>query len=233
MQSKLKNRSKNGFNYLIVFQDLFTKYIELVPLRSANGNTVKKAFIELIMTRWGVPRVLLTDNGTEFVNKVTQDLAEEFGFHHSTIPPYYAQANPVERVNRVLKSMIISFLGQDHREWDLHVYEFRFAYNTASHSSSKLSPTFLNFGRDPLLPNSWKLELERDLPIEKQSETDWESRMGRVQAIRDWVVDNLEKAHKYQEKYFNAKHREVTFKLGDLVMQRHRVLSNKEKNIAA
>ena len=113
------------------------------------------------------------------------------------------------------------------------MYEFRFAYNTASHSSSKLSPTFLNFGRDPLLPNSWKLELERDLPIEKQSETDWESRMGRVQAIRDWVVDNLEKAHKYQEKYFNAKHREVTFKLGDLVMQRHRVLSNKEKNIAA
>ena len=226
-------RSKNGFNYLIVFQDLFTKYIELVPLRSANGNTVKKAFIELIMTRWGVPRVLLTDNGTEFVNKVTEDLAEEFGFHHSTIPPYYAQANPVERVNRVLKSMIISFLGQDHRDWDLYVYEFRFAYNTASHSSSKLSPTFLNFGRDPLLPNSWKLELERDLPIEKQSETDWESRMGRVQAIRDWVVDNLEKAHKYQEKYFNAKHREVTFKLGDLVMQRHRVLSNKEKNIAA
>ena len=48
--------------------------------------------------------------------------------------------------------------------------------------------------------------------------------MGRVKDIRGWVVDNLEKAHEYQEKYFTAKEREVTHRLGDLVMQKQEVL---------
>ena len=46
--------SKNGFSYLINFRDLSTKWIELVPLRSAKANTVKNSFIELIMTRWAL-----------------------------------------------------------------------------------------------------------------------------------------------------------------------------------
>ena len=96
-----------------------------------------------------------------------------------------------------------------------------------------MSPAFLNFGRNPLVANSLKLELERDWPIENQPEVDWESRLGRIRAIRGWVSDNLEKAHTYQEKYFNEKHREVTYKVGDLVMQKQRILSNKEKNIAS
>ena len=79
-------RSKDGFSYLIVFQDLFTKWIELTPLRSANGSTVKKSFDELVLTRWGVHRVLLTDNGTEFINNHMKNIAEEYGFYHTSIP---------------------------------------------------------------------------------------------------------------------------------------------------
>jgi len=67
--------------------------------------------------------------------------------------PYHPQANPVKRVNRVLKTMIVSFIGEDHREWDVHLADFRFAYNTAFHSSPGTSSAFLNLSRELLPPN--------------------------------------------------------------------------------
>ena len=46
-------RSKNGAVYALVLQDLFTKWVEIVPLRKATGKTVKKAFHDTIMCRYG------------------------------------------------------------------------------------------------------------------------------------------------------------------------------------
>jgi len=74
--------------------------------------------------------------------------AEEHNITHTTVPPYYPQANPVERVNQILKTMMISFIEQDHREWDKYLSEFRFAYNTTFHSSLGTSPAFLNLERE-------------------------------------------------------------------------------------
>ncbi|XP_033217042.1 uncharacterized protein LOC117172875 [Belonocnema kinseyi] len=59
----------------------------------------------------------------------------QLGIRHSTTPPYHAQANPVERVNRVVKTMMTSFVESDHRDWDKYIPDFRFAYNTTVHST--------------------------------------------------------------------------------------------------
>ena len=108
-------RSKAGFQYVLVIEDLFTKWIECVPLRSATGQRIKDSFKELVINRWGVTQVLLTDNGTEFVNNILRWLSQEYNIPQSTTPPYHPQANPVERVNRVLKTMIILYIDKDHK----------------------------------------------------------------------------------------------------------------------
>ena len=131
----LKPPSKSGNKYFIVFENLFSRYVELKPLRKADAKSVLKAFNELIINHWGCPRGLLTDNGTEFANKMVTDRLKEYGIVQSTIPPYHAQANLVERVNRNLRAMINSFLKEDHRDWDLHLVELGFALNTDVHSS--------------------------------------------------------------------------------------------------
>ena len=62
--------SKEGKNqYILVFVDLFTKWVEIIPIKKANGRTIKSEFHKRIVSRWGTPRILNTDNGTEFVNK--------------------------------------------------------------------------------------------------------------------------------------------------------------------
>ena len=105
-----QTRSKNGAVYALILQDLFTKWVEIVPLRKATGKTVKKAYQDTILYRYGALKVLITDNGTEFVNKILVQVAEEYKILHTTVPPCQAEANPVERANRTLKQIIIAYL---------------------------------------------------------------------------------------------------------------------------
>ena len=61
-------RSKTQNRYLLVFQDLFTRRIEVKPLRKADRKSVSRAIEELILFRWETPMYLLSDNGKEFDN---------------------------------------------------------------------------------------------------------------------------------------------------------------------
>uniref|UniRef100_A0ABD2WA60 RNA-directed DNA polymerase n=1 Tax=Trichogramma kaykai TaxID=54128 RepID=A0ABD2WA60_9HYME len=153
-------RSKFQNKYLLVFQDIFTRWIEVYPLRAATGANVLKAFEQLILFRWETPDFLLTDNGKEFDNKLLNDGLQEYGVKHVYTPPYWPQANPVERSNRTLKTMIASYVGADHQNWDKHLHEFRHAVNTAVQSTLKVSPAFLNMGRQPRLVKSLRKEVE-------------------------------------------------------------------------
>uniref|UniRef100_A0ABD2WBC8 Integrase catalytic domain-containing protein n=1 Tax=Trichogramma kaykai TaxID=54128 RepID=A0ABD2WBC8_9HYME len=159
-----KPASKGGVRYVLVFVDLFTKYVELIGLRKANGKAVVKAMDELTINRWGCPRYLLTDNGTEFVNKDVGQYLASLGVEQTTIPPYIARCNPTERVNRNLRSMIASYIKEDQSDWDLHLQELKFALNTAHHDSIGTTPSFLNFGRHPL--PALQLRKETESPIE-------------------------------------------------------------------
>jgi len=59
-------RSKHWIQVLLVMIDRFSKWTQLVPLRSATAESLKKAFRERIIARYGVPKVVITDNGVQF-----------------------------------------------------------------------------------------------------------------------------------------------------------------------
>lgn len=82
--------------------------------------------------------MLYSDSGTKFNNRTVNELAVEFGIHRFFISLYYPQANPVETTNRVIKTMIRSFIDQDNRYWYLHLNEFRFALRTLTKGETKL-----------------------------------------------------------------------------------------------
>ena len=218
--------SREAFSYVLVFQDMFTKWIEIVSLRKANGRSVQKAFQDVVVFRWGTPEILFTDNGTELVNNLIAKAAAELGIRHTTTPPYHAQANPVERMNRVIKTMIASFVDNDNRSWDKQLPDFRFAYNTAVHSLTHVSPAFLNFGREPRLAKSLKVKEEDTPSITPLAAEDWEDRVKRILALRDLVTHNLDISSDRQAKYYNQKRRDVRFNIKDVVWRKLHVLSS-------
>ena len=59
------------------------------------------------------------------------------------------------------------------------------------------------------------------------------TRSSRIPALYDLVRRQLDKATATQAKYYNRKHREVYYQVGDLVRQRNHVLSSAEDRFAA
>ena len=112
----------------------------------------------------------------------------------STIPPYHAQANPEEGVNRNLRVMINSFIKEDHRDYDLDLLELGFALNTAVHSSLDVSPSFMNFSRNPVASIFLRTHLESPQPILFPDLEKWKTRSSRLPALHDLVRSHLDKA---------------------------------------
>ena len=79
-------QSKGQYKYVVVFQDLFTRWVELRPLRRATGKNVAAALEELVCCRWGTPDYFLTDNGKEFDNKDLARTLEAYGVTRVTTP---------------------------------------------------------------------------------------------------------------------------------------------------
>lgn len=143
-------KSRRGHSYVLVVQDLYTRFSEFYPLRRSTGSTILACLKKLFSSR-GYPMYLVTDNGTEFANSQLRDYLQEVGVRFSTIAVFHPQANPVERINRTLKPMIRAYIAKDQNFWDEHLGEFQLAYNSAHHSSLKMSPYFLVHGQAPKL----------------------------------------------------------------------------------
>lgn len=227
--------SRHGFKYLLVMQDLFTKWVELCPMRKNNGKTIARAIEDLVLFRWDTPEFVLTDNGKEFDNKTINDMIKEYGMRHINVLPYHAQANPTERVNRTLKPIIAMFVDSNHKTWDERLPEFRFALNTAIAKATKVSPAFLNFGRHPKLAKSLRRKLE-DVENPEVVVLDtklWNDRLKRLHELQDLVIRHVEESQNIQKLEYDKRHKDVTFGEGDEVMRRTQVLSSAEKSFCA
>jgi len=72
-----------------------------------------------------MPKILLTYNDIKFVNKVMKECTEQNrSITHTTVPSYHPQANPVERINRVLKNDTCR--GGHHRDYHHLIFDRTF-----------------------------------------------------------------------------------------------------------
>ncbi|GFX74318.1 integrase catalytic domain-containing protein [Trichonephila clavipes] len=67
------------------------------------------ALIEEVLLRYGIPRRRISDNGTQFVSAVMQQICYLLNTHQSIIPAYHPHSNTVERKNRNLKPHGLQF----------------------------------------------------------------------------------------------------------------------------
>ena len=135
-----------------MFQNLFTRWVEAIPVAKANAETIVKKFKDHVVLRFTTPEVFLSDNGTEFKNKLVDDYLAEIGTRHMSTPPYHAQANPVERASRKIKQMLAAFVQGAHNHWDKHLPELVNALNRSVSSTTGMSSAMLNYGRQQVPP---------------------------------------------------------------------------------
>ena len=79
--------------FLVVGIDYFTKWVEAKPLAKIRQQNVKNFVWKSILCRFGVPRVLISDNGRQFDNTFFRDFCEQLGINNHYSSPSHLQAN--------------------------------------------------------------------------------------------------------------------------------------------
>ncbi len=106
-------RSARGHRFALVLVEYATRYPEAVPLRSISAKSVAEALFRLI-SRVGIPKEILTDQGTAFMSRTIKELYELLGIKSVRTSVYHPQTDGlVERFNRTLKTMVRKFVKED------------------------------------------------------------------------------------------------------------------------
>ena len=100
----------------------FTKWPEVRVIANMKAETVAKFIFEEIICHHGVPKEILSDRGTPFVNKVVDSLCKKFQTKHGLTSSYRSQTNGiVERFNQTLRKCIAKLVHSENKEWDQYV----------------------------------------------------------------------------------------------------------------
>ena len=144
--------TENGFQYLFVCVDSFSRFSVLAPLKDKSAPSVARALIDHVICPFGSPRVLLSDNGTEFNNEILKAICDSFLIKKCNITPHSPSSNgKVERCNKRILD-ILRYIMDAKYSWDEWLPQVACSLNTALHSTINESPHFVLFGTDKRLP---------------------------------------------------------------------------------
>ena len=105
---------------------------------------------------FGVPRVILSDQGKEFCNDLAKAVWSSLGITHTVTSPYHPQTNAQAEVfNKTMAHYLCTAISESQKstlDWELYLGPLMFSYNTAVHKSTLQTPFYTLFGYDPRVP---------------------------------------------------------------------------------
>ena len=145
--------TSNGNRYLIVFQDLFTKWPMVYPASDQKAERIARLLVEEIVPFFGVPEALLPDRGTNLLSYLMKDLCKILGITKLNTTASHPQCDgAVEKFNRTLKTMLRKHVMKFGVQWDQYLHGVLWAYHNTPHSSTGEKPSYLLFGFDCYFP---------------------------------------------------------------------------------
>ncbi|KAL0802324.1 hypothetical protein Bca101_057500 [Brassica carinata] len=145
--------SSYGNRYILVAVDYVSKWVEAIATTTNDASVVVKLFKSIIFPRFGIPRVVISDGGTHFINKVFENLLRKNGVHHRVSTPYHPQTSgQVEVSNRQIKEILEKPVGITRRDWSRKLDNALWAYRTAFKTPLGTTPFHLLYGKACHLP---------------------------------------------------------------------------------
>ena len=96
----------------------------------------------------GPPAIILSDQGTEFNNRLVNSLIKATGVDHRVTSAYHPQTNgKVERFNALIPDTLRKFTAEDHMAWPIWIPFVLIAFRSKVHNTTKYTPFELMFGR--------------------------------------------------------------------------------------
>lgn len=130
----------HGFRYILTVIDHYSKYAWAYPLKNKSAKTVSNNMEALLSVY--KPKILQSDNGTEFKNEYFDALSKQYSFQQLFSSAYHPQSQGlVERFNQTLKGLIHKYMTNAHTQvWAAVLPKLLENYNNSIHSTTGFKP---------------------------------------------------------------------------------------------
>ena len=138
--------------YLLVCTDYVTKWVEVEPLANIRDVDVERFIWKNIVTRFGVPNVLISDNGLQFDSKTFRKYCSDLGVKNRYSTPAYLQGNgQAEAVNKVIMNGLEKRLDDAKGRWVEELPHVLWTYRTPRKSTGE-TPFSMTYGAEAVIP---------------------------------------------------------------------------------
>lgn len=212
----LNKTSPRGNNYILVLVDICTRFVILRALKDKAALTVARCLWEIVCD-FGIPKIIQSDNGPEFVNQVVEALCELMGVDHRLVSAYNPRANgSAESHVKIVLNCLRKMCKGNFSNFDLFLPAVQSAINTKPAGLHGNMPAELFFGR----PLNTLRDYSR-VESEPMSEDELEARVAvMMDLVYPTVFQRSQRAHALNAKRANAKRRVLPagYAVGSTVM---------------
>ena len=223
--------SKGGYEniLILVVTDHFMKYSQAYPTKNQTARTTAQALFNNFFVHYGFPARLHSDQGRNFESKVIKELCVLGGIDKSRTTPYHPMGNgQCEHFNRTLLEMLGTLEPKQKSDWRSYVAPLVHVCNCTKHETTRFSPYFLLFGREPRMAIDLLLPPSDAEPAKSYSTYIADLRR-RMQHAQEVVVDRIQKAGEASKAWYSKKVCGATLHPGDQILVRQVGFQGKHK----
>ncbi|XP_028114984.1 uncharacterized protein K02A2.6-like [Camellia sinensis] len=204
-----------GHRWILAVTEVSTKWVETILMRKVNRARVANFIKENIICRFDIPKVILSNNGTFFINRHVGRLLDAYQIKHHKFSPYYPQRNgQAEAANKTLIRILSKMMDEARGIWSEQLPVAFWAYRMSKRRLTQATPFSLVYGSEIVL----LVELAARMAMSAHLVPD--SRKNDIEAaeeIRDWASRAMEKYHQSTARTYNQSVQHRKFNEGDLV----------------
>lgn len=210
--------------YILTIQCDLTKFIEAYPIPDKETITVAKAFVENFILRFGIPLEAVTDLGSEYMSSTFQEACKLLDIKHLKSTAYHHQTlGSLENSHKHLGAYLRMRLAKEANNWSSWIPYWCFSYNNTVHTSTLYTPHELVFGTPGRIPSNIENTID---PLYNFDNYPAELKF-RLQTAWNDARSNLLAVKLKQKSVYDKNCKEVSYKIGDMVLVSNENKSNK------
>ncbi|KAJ1042308.1 hypothetical protein NDA10_004995 [Ustilago hordei] len=212
-----KKYDSKTYDSILVIVDRLTKFAILAPTHKTV--TAKQTAVLLyghMVRLFGYPDHMVLDQGRQFISGAWKAFTEQMGVKHSLSTAYHPQTDgQTERVNQVIEQYLRMYCNYEQNDWANLLDTAAFVYNNMVHNSIGVSPFFACYG--------WNPKAHPDIPQQLGVNDP-----GHFKYLMDgkehykYLQEQIREAQHRSVDQYNRKHKDIEFKVGDMVYINHR-----------
>ena len=209
--------------WILTVTDYFTKWIEAIPTRKAKDAVIISFLENNILSRFGCPNKLITDNTAAFKSKRMVEFCSKYHITLGHSTAYHPQGNGLaESSNKSLINIIKKMLEINKKSWHKKLVHALWADRVSQKKSIGMSPFELVYGVDTVFPASLAALVVKLLQEVGSEEDPMQRRLNQMIHLQQTPEDVFHNTFKLQEHIKNIYDRKAkadTFQLDDVVLK--------------